>query len=142
METIPASRCGRCGRLCAPPARYCPDDATPMQPASVPGYGEVLSFTTLHSPPAGFASPLHMALVQLEGGVKFFCHGTETRGLKIGSRVAIEAVDHIYYFEMLTLGERARMLWRRGGIRATRRVAVFARSAAKRFARLTGGSGP
>jgi hypothetical protein len=141
MELIPASRCPRCGRRCAPPARYCPDDATRMEPTDVPGYGEVISFTTLHSPPAGFASPLHMALVQLEGGVKFFCHGSETRGLKIGSRVAIEAVDHIYYFSMLTLGERARMFWRRGGIRASRRVAVFARSAAKRFVRWSGGSG-
>jgi acyl-CoA-associated DUF35 OB-fold domain-containing protein len=141
VETIPASRCGRCGRQCAPPARYCPDDGTPMQPADVRGYGEVLSFTTLHSPPAGFASPLHMALVQLEDGVKFFCHGSGTRGLKVGSRVAIEAVDHYYYFSMLTLGERARMLWRRGGIRAGQRVAVFARSAAKRLSRWSGGPG-
>jgi uncharacterized OB-fold protein len=135
MEQIPASRCGRCGRVCAPPTRYCPDDGTPMQPVEVPGYGEVLSFTTLHSPPTGFASPLHMAVVELEGGVKFFCHGAQIRGLKVGSHVAIEAVGQIYYFSMLTLGERARMLWRRGGIRATERVAAFARSAAKRLAR-------
>ena len=139
MERIPASRCARCGRLCAPPARYCPDDGTPMQPAEVPGYGEVLSFTTLYSPPTGFASPLHMALVQLEDGVNFFCHGAQTRGLKIGSRVAIEAVDQIYYFSMLSLGERARMIWRRGGIRATHRVAAFARSAAKRLSRWPAG---
>jgi hypothetical protein len=110
-----------------------------MQPAGVPGYGDVISFTTLHSPPAGFASPLHMALVQLEGGVKFFCHGAATRGLKVGSRVAIEAVDHIYYFSMLTLSERARLIWRRGGIRASRRVAVFARSAVKRWVGWSGG---
>jgi hypothetical protein len=135
MESIPASRCPRCGRVCAPPTRYCPDDATAMQPTEVPAYGEVISFTTLHSPPTGFASPLHMALVELEGGVKFFCHGAETRGLKIGRRVAIEAVDQIYYFSMLSLGERARLFWRRGGIRATQRVAHFARSAAKRLTR-------
>jgi len=110
-----------------------------MQPAEVPGYGEVLSFTTLHSPPSGFASPLHMALVELEDGVNFFCHGAQTRGLKVGSRVAIEAVDDIYYFSMLGLGERARMFWRRGGIRATQRVAAFARSAVKRLARGSGG---
>jgi hypothetical protein len=112
-----------------------------MQPAGVPGYGEVIAFTTLHSPPAGFASPLHMALVQLEGGVKFFCHGAATRGLRVGSRVAIEAVDHIYYFSMLTLSERARLIWRRGGIRATQRVGVFARSAVKRWVKWSGGGG-
>ncbi|MBI3458445.1 MAG: OB-fold domain-containing protein [Candidatus Rokubacteria bacterium] len=113
-----------------------------MQPAEVPGYGEVISFTTLYSPPTGFASPLHMALVQLEGGVKFFCHGSETRGLRVGSRVAIEAVDHIYYFSMLGLAERARMFWRRGGIRAGHRVAAFVRSAAKRLTRGSGGPTP
>ena len=142
MESIPASRCARCGRVCAPPARYCPDDGRPMQPAEVPGYGEVLSFTTLHSPPAGFASPLHMALVELDGGVRFFCHGAEVEGLKVGSRVALEAVDQFYYFSMLTLGERARMFWRRGGIRATERVAAFARSAAKRLTRGAGEKAP
>jgi hypothetical protein len=135
MDLIPASRCPRCGRRCAPPARYCPDDGAAMTRTEVPGYGEVLSFTTLHSPPTGFASPLHMALVELEGGVRFFCHGTATRGLKVGSRVSIEAVDQIYYFSMLSLGERARLFWRRGGIRATQRLAAFARSAAKRLVR-------
>jgi uncharacterized OB-fold protein len=112
-----------------------------MVAADVPGYGDVLSFTTLYSPPTGFASPLHMALVELEGGVKFFCHGAAIRGLKVGSRVAIEAVDDIYYFSMLSLGDRARMFWRRGGIRATQRIAAFARSAAKRLTRSSEGTG-
>ncbi|MBI2467471.1 MAG: OB-fold domain-containing protein [Candidatus Rokubacteria bacterium] len=136
MEPIPASRCPRCGRLCAPPARFCPDDASQMALTEVAGYGEILSFTTLHSPPAGFAAPLHMALVQLEGGVKFFCHGAETRGLKVGARVAIEAVDQVYYFSTLSLGERALLFWRRGGVRAGERLSAFARSAAKRLTRL------
>ena len=135
MESIPASRCGRCGRVYAPPARFCPDDATPMEPTALSGYGEVLSFTTLHSPPTGFASPLHMALVQLEGGAKFFCHGTDTHGLKLGVRVAIEAVDQVYYFSTLSLAERAGLFWRRGGARATERLSAFARSAAKRLTR-------
>jgi len=106
-----------------------------MEPTELPGYGEVVSFTTLHSPPSGFAAPLHMALVELEGGAKFFCHGAETRGLRVGSRVAIEAVDHIYYFSTLSLGERARLFWRRGGVRTTARVVAFVKSAAKRLGR-------
>ncbi len=134
-EPIPASRCGRCGRLCAPPARFCPDDATPMDTLTVSGYGEVISFTTLHSPPTGFTSPLHMALVELPGGAKFFCHGAETRGLKLGARVSIEAVDQVYYFSMLSLMERAGLFWRRGGVRAGARLSAFARSAAKRLTR-------
>jgi hypothetical protein len=132
MEPIPGSRCDRCGRLATPPARYCPDDGTPMEPIEFPGYGEVISFTTLFSPPTGFASPLHMALVELPGGARCFCHGSETRGLKVGTQVAIESVDQIYYFSTLSLGERARLFWRRSGEKSAR-LAGFARSAAKRL---------
>jgi uncharacterized OB-fold protein len=129
--TIPASRCPRCGRTCAPPARYCPDDGTPMTPALVPARGEVVSFTTLYSPPTGFASPLHLALVELAGGAKFFCHGAGTKGLRLGSRVTIEAVDDIYYFSTLSLAGRAALFWRRRAETATGRISAFARSAAK-----------
>jgi DUF35 OB-fold domain, acyl-CoA-associated len=133
VEAIRASRCPRCGRTCAPPARFCPDDGAPMAATSVSGYGEVISFTTLYSPPAGFASPLHMALVALPGGVKFFCHGAGTRGLRPGTRVAIEAVDDVYYFSTLGLAERAAIFWRRRAAPATGRLSAFARSAAKRL---------
>jgi hypothetical protein len=133
--TIPASRCPRCRRTCAPPARFCPDDGAPMTPAALPARGEVVSFTTLYSPPTGFASPLHLALVELPGGAKFFCHGTETKGLRPGSRVAIEAVDDIYYFSTLSLAERATLFWRRRAETATGRLSSFAKSAAKRLLR-------
>ena len=86
-----------------------------MEPAAVPGVGEVISFTTLHSPPEGFRSPLHIALVELEGGARLFCHGDETRGVHIGSRVAVEAVDSIFYFSQLGFADRARLFWRRAG---------------------------
>lgn len=135
MDPIPASRCPRCGRLCAPPARFCPDDGAAMTATSVPAHGEVVSFTTLYSPPSGFASPLHMALVALPGGARFFCHGADTRGLRLGARVAIEAVDDVYYFSTLSLGERAALFWRRRAETATQRLSGFARSAAKRLLR-------
>jgi uncharacterized OB-fold protein len=128
---IAASRCPRCGRTCAPPARFCPDDGTPMTATSVPAHGEIVSFTTLYSPPTGFASPLHLALVELSGGAKFFCHGTGTKGLRLGSRVTIEAVDDIYYFSTLSLAGRAALFWRRRAETATGRLSAFAKSAAK-----------
>ena len=134
---ISASRCPRCARTCAPPARFCPDDGTPMTPVTVPARGEVVSFTTLYSPPTGFASPLHLALVELPGGAKFFCHGAATKGLRLGSHVAIEAVDDIYYFSTLSLTERAALFWRRRAETATGRVSGFAKSAAKRLFRRT-----
>jgi hypothetical protein len=108
-----------------------------MTATSLAARGEVVSFTTLYSPPTGFTSPLHLALVQLPGGAKFFCHGTDTKGLRPGSRVAIEAVDDIYYFSTLSLAERAGLFWRRRTETATGRVSAFAKSAVKRLFRRT-----
>ena len=102
-----------------------------MVPASVPGVGEVVSFTTLHSPPEGFRSPLNIALVELQGGARLMCHGAQTRGLRVGSRVAIEAVGAVYYFSHLSALDRARLFWRRAG-RAGDRVNAIARSVAKK----------
>jgi DUF35 OB-fold domain, acyl-CoA-associated len=108
-----------------------------MALTTVPAHGEVVSFTTLYSPPTGFASPLHLALVELSGGARFFCHGADTKGLRPGTRVAIEAVDDIYYFSTLSLAERAALFWRRRAETATGRVSAFAKSAAKRLLRRT-----
>ena len=102
-----------------------------MTPVALPGIGEVVTFTTLHSPPEGFRSPLHIALVELEEGARFVCHGSETRGLRVGATVAIEAIDNVYYFSHLGTLDRARIFWRRAG-RAGDRVNAIARSLTKR----------
>jgi hypothetical protein len=128
---IPASRCPRCQVVVAPPASYCPWHPVAMTPTTVPGVGEIVSFTVLHSAPEGFRSPLNIAIVELEGGARFVCHGAETRGLRIGSSVAIEAIDDVYYFSHLGALERARLFWRRAG-HAGDRVNAIARSLAKR----------
>lgn len=132
IEVIAASRCPRCLTVVAPPAPFCPHHPVAMNPTTVPGVGEVLSFTTLHSPPEGFRSPLHIALVELEGGARFVCHGAETRGLRVGSHVAIEDIDHVYYFSHLGALDRARVFWRRAG-RAGDRVQAMTRSVLKQL---------
>jgi hypothetical protein len=131
IEIIAASRCPRCDLVVAPPTPYCPHHPVAMTPTTLPGIGEVVSFTTLHTPPAGFRSPLHIAIVELDGGGRFVCHGAEVQGLKIGATVAIEAIDNVYYFSHLGAVERARLFWRRAG-RAGDRVNAIARSLAKR----------
>ena len=132
IETIAASRCPRCHEMVAPPATYCPRHPVRMVPARLPGVGEVVSFTTLHSPPEGFRSPLNLALVELEGGARFFCDGAQTRGLRVGSVVAIEAIDDVYYFSHLGALDRARLFWRRAG-RAGDRVNAMTRSVVKQI---------
>jgi DUF35 OB-fold domain, acyl-CoA-associated len=140
IERIAASRCPRCSRMVAPPASTCPHHPVAMLPTTVAGAGEIVAFTTLHSAPEGFRSPLHMALVELEGGARLFCHGAETRGLRVGSRVAIEAVDDVYYFAHLGALDRARLFWRRAG-RAGDRLTAIGRSVVKRIVR-GGARGP
>ena len=115
----------------APPARFCPHHPVAMTPVQLPGLGEIVTFTTLHSPPEGFRSPLHIAIVELDGGARFVCHGEATKGIKIGSRVSIESVGDVYYFAHLGALDRARLFWRRAGRRGER-VQAIARSWAKR----------
>ena len=131
IETIAASRCPRCENVVAPPAAFCPRHPVAMIPVTLAGAGEIVSFTTLHAAPEGFRSPLHIALVELEEGARFVCHGAETRGLKVGAVVAIEAIDNVYYFSHLGALDRARIFWRRAG-RAGDRVNAITRSLAKR----------
>ena len=109
-----------------------------MTPTTVPGVGEIVSYTTLHSAPEGFRSPLHIALVQLQGGARFVCHGAQTPRVRIGSLVAIEAVDNVYYFSSLNTLDRARLFWGRAG-RAGDRVNAMTRSVVRRL--FTGGPG-
>jgi hypothetical protein len=115
----------------APRATYCPHHPVAMTPTELSGVGKIVTFTTLHTPPVGFKSPLHIAIVELDGGGRLICHGADTRGLKIGATVAIEAIDDVYYFSHLGALERARLFWRRTG-RAGDRVNAIARSLAKR----------
>jgi hypothetical protein len=101
-----------------------------MVEALLPPIGEVVSFTTLHSPPEGFRAPLHLALVELEGGARLFCHGAATEGVKIGSHVSVEAVDSVFYFSHTGFTDRARLFWRRAGARGER-VAAIGKSVVK-----------
>jgi hypothetical protein len=127
---IAASRCSRCDRLVVPPAASCPDHTGPMIAAVVSNVGEVVSFTTLYSAPEGFKSPLHIALVELPGGARLFCHGEDIKGMKIGSRVAVEAVNSVFYFSHLGFAERARLFWHRAGARGEK-VASITKSLVK-----------
>ena len=132
METIAGSRCPDCGWVVAPPARICPRHPVEMAPVEISGYGSVLSYTTLTVVPEGFKPPLHIAVVELPGGARIFCHGRQTRQLRIGRRVAIEQVDGIFYFASLGIADRVSLFWKRRGA-APERTRDAVKSAIKRF---------
>jgi len=132
MEAIAGSRCPDCGWVVAPPARICPRHPVEMTPVELSGYGSVLSYTTLTVAPEGFKPPLHIAVVELPGGARIFCHGRETRQLRIGRRVAIEQVDGIFYFASLGIADRVSLFWKRRGA-APDRTRVALKSAVKGF---------
>ena len=122
--SLAASRCPRCRRVVVPPAAHCPFHAVSMEATTVAPVGEVVSFTTLHAPPEGFRAPLHIALVELDGGARVFCHSDDTSGIKIGSSVSIEELDSIFYFSSLSFADRARLFWRRAGARSEKAAAI------------------
>jgi malonyl-CoA/methylmalonyl-CoA synthetase len=103
------------------------------EPVEVPGHGSVLSYTTLVAAPEGFKAPLLIAVVELSGGARIFCHCKQEHNLTIGQRVAIEQVDGVFYFAHLNLADRVAMFWKRGG--STRaRAAGAVKGTAKRLA--------
>ena len=73
-----------------------------------------------------------VALVELDGGARLFCHGEETRGVKIGSRVSVEDVNSVFYFSNMGFADRARLFWRRAGYRGEK-VAAIGKSFVKGF---------
>ncbi|MBI3962200.1 MAG: OB-fold domain-containing protein [Deinococcus sp.] len=99
MPGIIASRCAECGHLSVPAARYCPNCASDMvQGQELPAAGQLLSFTTLYSPPSGFTAPLRIGIVQAEGGARLMCDGLGEEQLSVGQMVYLEEADGIYYF--------------------------------------------
>jgi hypothetical protein len=63
--------CDECGEKIFPPRDVCPHCAEPAQtPFQFSGRGEVFSYTTIYSPPAGYEefAPYTVALVKLEEG--------------------------------------------------------------------------
>jgi malonyl-CoA/methylmalonyl-CoA synthetase len=131
MELIRASRCPRCGSTLVPPVRICPDHPVQTEPVVIAGYGTVRSYTTLSSAPEGFKGPLQIALVELAGGARIFCHGKDGRDLKIGRSVIIEQVDGVFYFAHLNVADRLALFWKRGGT-ARARAAGAMKGTAKR----------
>lgn len=103
-----ASECKECGHVYYPTRRICalcgPKSFDKMKRVELPSSGKITNFTTLHNPPAGFPSPLIIAVITL-GKVKVLGQimGNMEK-LKVGGKVEVirsQGVGIPYAFHLL-----------------------------------------
>jgi hypothetical protein len=78
------SVCVSCNKKHFPQKPIC-ECGSPTTKQSLTGIGEIISFTTIHTPPLGFESPYHIALIKLEQGpvIPAQIQGTPQIGSKV-----------------------------------------------------------
>ena len=72
---------------------YCPSCGKAMDEAKFKTDGILLTFTTLWSPPEGFAPPVGIGLVELEGGARVLCQIDPEKEYGVGDAVTLEYRD-------------------------------------------------
>lgn len=83
---ISASQCPSCKRIIHPPRDICPFCGPKVNRSLVvqlKNSGRIVSYTTINMPPEGFASPVQIALVELERKVLVLCMNNKTLGLAL-----------------------------------------------------------
>lgn len=88
------SRCRQCGEIAFPPRADCLNCLSPdFEFIDTKPEGTLVTFTTIHSPPAGFEdlAPYTLGLVDLDSGgrVLSWVEGIEPDEIKIGMRVRV-----------------------------------------------------
>lgn len=81
------SKCEKCGELYYPPRTLCKQCGERTTEFKFSGKGEIVSYTTVHSPPSGFQKPYSLAIIKLEEGPTVLGMLTNTSIPKIGARV-------------------------------------------------------
>jgi len=88
-------RCERCGTFIFPPRDICPECEAPAKTIfAFSGRGEVYSYSTLYSPPAGFerTAPYTVALVRLEEGPLITAQLTDMAAEEMTIGMSVEMV--------------------------------------------------
>jgi len=83
---IEGSEC-RCGFKTISTRVSCPRCKKPMNRASFPDEGKVLSYTRLQVPPEGFNAPLDIVMVEIDTGPKLVCWTDSS--LEVDQRVRV-----------------------------------------------------
>jgi uncharacterized OB-fold protein len=85
---LEGSRCGSCGRLLFPPPASCPHcGSRELAPERLPRTGTVVTQTRDHAYPA--AASTGMAVVELDGGGRFYGQVVPSARVEIGARVRL-----------------------------------------------------
>lgn len=87
-------RCAACGALDPGPRALCPRCQRPLEPASVPATGTLVSWTMIRRPPASFKADgaYAVAVVRLDAGVQVTGRlASPGEGAKPGARVTAHA---------------------------------------------------
>jgi uncharacterized OB-fold protein len=92
-----ASRC-ICGKIVPLKRDLCPNCGKLMISIDIGNKAKILTHTTLYTVPEDFESPIFLALVELDRGVKLLCECKSEKFLKIDMRGKIVEEDKKYYF--------------------------------------------
>lgn len=107
MGKLNAKVCN-CGQILIPPKDRCVLCTSHTELVQIPGKGRILTYTILHTTPAGFDSPLTLGLIELDGLQKkdntklpkLVCIGDiDEKDVKIGLKVSVEQIEDKYYFK-------------------------------------------
>ncbi|MFW9779563.1 MAG: 3-oxoacyl-ACP reductase FabG [Candidatus Heimdallarchaeota archaeon] len=97
-NVLEGTKCKKCGTLYYPPRAYCTAKCLTnefMEHIELSGEGEILSFSEVHVPPAGFErfAPYTNVVVKLKEGGRLvtWSGASKSEDLKIGEKVKVEA---------------------------------------------------
>ena len=92
-----ASKCN-CGKIVVLYRKICPNCGKQMTSIEFENDAEILTHTKLYTVPEGFNSPIFLALVEFEQGIKLLCECKNENDLKIGKKGKVIKEKNKYYF--------------------------------------------
>lgn len=96
-HTLLVQQCDDCNTMRCPPGPTCPEcQSFAWSPRPIAGTGTIFSYTVHHHPPlAGFATPLPVALVEMDDAIRMVgpMDNTDPDRLHIGTRVRTAFVE-------------------------------------------------
>jgi len=106
--------------------------STPSPSGFPSGTGILETYTVLHTPPEGFASPLVLGLIRDPAGNRIFARGIGHDRLKIDRQVYIRPLGGITYFTQRSMWRKAKVICRKNYRKYNRRVSSVVHNLVKK----------